>query len=367
MSGAPHTVREMVPLGPLTTIGLGGPARYFVSCATGEECRWALAFARERGLPVFILGGGSNTLFPDEGFSGLVLHIGITGLAFSESPEGTVVTVGAGVAWDDLVSTCVDRGLGGIECLAGIPGTTGATPLQNVGAYGQEVGDSVLSVHAIDVTTDSDCVFPSSECGFRYRWSRFKGNDAGRYLITSVTFRFEPEARPRIRYPELLRALSEHGPAESPAPGKPGLIRVRETVLRLRRAKAMVIDTNEPDSRSLGSFFMNPVLSARQFKDVQQRFLASGNADAIPFFATPEGVKVPAAWLVEHAGYPRGTQREGVGISEKHALALVNRGGTTRAIVALAQEIQDAVERVFGIRLSIEPVVVTSPMNRTIT
>ena len=357
MHDAPH-IREQVSLSELTTIRLGGPARFVASCTNTDECRAALAFARERFLPVMVLGGGSNVVFSDEGFPGLVLRVEIPGLRFDESGRTCRVTVGAGEVWDDVVTACVARGLGGIECLAGIPGTAGATPIQNVGAYGQEVKDTLQTVDALELATGEERHFSGTECGLGYRWSRFKGEDAGRYIVTSVMFRLEEGAQPRIRYPELARAVAQEGSGTLLPSGEPGLNQVRKTVLRLRRSKSMVIDPADPNSRSVGSFFMNPVLSQEKFELLREHWRTSGLAEAIPAYPSPEGIKIPAAWLVEHAGFPKGTRRGKIGISEKHALALVNRGGTTRELIAFAEEIQAGVERMFGIRLSIEPVIV---------
>lgn len=357
MHEVPH-IREQVLLSGLTTIRLGGPARYVASCTSAEECRSALAFARERFLPVMVLGGGSNVVFSDEGFSGLVLRVEIPGLHFDESGRTCRVAVGAGEVWDDVVTACVARGLGGIECLAGIPGTAGATPIQNVGAYGQEVKDTLQTVDALELTTGEERHFSGAECGFGYRWSRFKGEDAGRYIVTSVTFRLDQDAQPRIRYPELSRAVAQDGSGTLLPSGEPGLNQIRKTVLRLRRSKSMVIDPDDLNSRSVGSFFMNPILSPEKFELVREQCRASGLADSIPAYPSPEGIKIPAAWLVEHAGFPKGTRRGKIGISEKHALALINLGGTTRELIAFAGEILTGVERTFGIRLAIEPVIV---------
>lgn len=366
MSGTALQILESVSLAPLTTIGLGGPARYFARCTTVDECRAALAFARTQGLPVFVLGGGSNTVFADETFPGLVLHVGISGLTVSDTPRGVEVNVGAGEDWDTVVSACVSKGLAGIECLAGIPGTAGATPIQNVGAYGQEVRDTLVSVRALDRTSGVEQEFTAADCRFGYRSSRFKGEDAGQYLITGVTFRLEPDGRPRVRYPELQRALDAGEPLATLPSGTPVLTRVRETVLRLRRAKGMVIDPSDPDTRSVGSFFMNPVLDAAAYAAFQEHVRETGVPAPIPSFPTETGVKIPAAWLVEHAGFPRGTLRGGVGISTKHALALVNRNGSSRELLDLAEEIRAGVYRLFHIRLSVEPVVVAPPYGNSV-
>jgi UDP-N-acetylmuramate dehydrogenase len=363
MSMSPH-IREAVPLSGLTTIHLGGPARFLASCTNPDECRTVLAFARDRSLPVMVLGGGSNVIFGDDGYPGLVLRIEIQGLDFTDSGQTCLVTAGAGEVWDDVVTACVARGLGGIECLAGIPGTAGATPIQNVGAYGQEVQETIEFVNVLERATGEERRFGNAECGFGYRWSRFKGEDAGRYIVTSVGFRLTQNALPRIHYPELARTIAQEGSVELLPSGGPALNRVRKAVLRIRRTKAMVIDPDDPDCRSVGSFFTNPVLDPAKFESLRQRWLASYQPDNLPAYPSPGGVKVPAAWLVEHAGFPKGTRRGNVGISEKHALALVNRGGTARELIAFAQEIQEGVDQKFGIRLAIEPIIVDEGTHR---
>lgn len=358
MTAAP-AILENHPLASLTTIGLGGTARYFAMCASVDECRAAIEFARTRRLPIHILGGGSNTIFLDEGFPGLVIQVFISGLTVHDVQGGVVLDVGAGEQWDDVVTSAVARGFGGIECLAGIPGTAGASPIQNIGAYGQEVRETIVRVDAIELDSLEERSFAESECGFGYRTSRFKDADRGRFLITGVSFRLQPDARPTLRYPELTKAVAADGPVTDLAPGQPALGRVRKTVLRLRRSKGMVVDPADTESRSAGSFFMNPFVSPEKFLDIQKRWAGEGNTEPIPYYQSTGGVKVPAAWLVEHAGFPRGTRRGNVGVSTKHALALVNRGGTTRELLALATGIQDAVSRTFGIFLAIEPVIVS--------
>ncbi len=351
-------IREDVSLASLTTIGLGGSARFFASCATPDECRSALDFAREHSVPVMVLGGGSNVVFSDEGYPGLILRVEIPGLDFADSTRMCQVTVGAGELWDDVVTACVARGLGGIECLAGIPGSAGATPIQNVGAYGQEVRDTLETVTVLERATGNEVRLSGTECKFGYRTSRFKGEDAGRYIVTTVVFRLEQEARPRIRYPELAQTIAGEGSEDALPAGAPALNQARKAVLRLRRAKSMVIDRTDPNTRSVGSFFMNPVLDPAQVDDIRQRWQQSGKTDPVPAHPSPGGIKIPAAWLVENAGFPKGTRRGNICISEKHALALVNRGGTTSELLALAEEIRTGVENTFGVRLSIEPVIV---------
>lgn len=338
-------------LAPHTTIQLGGPARYFAACRTLEEIRYALRWAAGEKVPVQVLGGGSNVLFADEGFAGLVLKVEVPGLRFAETEGGVLVEAAAGQSWDGLVAACVERGLAGLECLSGIPGLVGATPIQNVGAYGQEVKDTIVEVRGLDRRTLEPVVWANAECGFAYRQSRFKGADRDRYLITEVCYRLEPEGVPQIRYPELRRHLGE---AAALGRGRAALAAVREAVLQLRRGKSMVFDLQDPDARSVGSFFLNALLSETEFAAFAARL---GEAQP-PAFPSPEGIKVPAAWLVEQAGFPKGFRRGGAGVSSKHTLALVNCGGTTRQLLELAEEIRAQVRARFGIALEIEPVVI---------
>jgi len=345
-------LRENVRLAPYTTLQLGGPARYFVECASESEVRAALAHARERGLAVFVLGGGSNVVFNDAGFPGVVLRVAIghdQGIAFGEGdgPGGPPeISAGAGADWDTLVRGAVERGWTGVECLSGIPGTVGGTPIQNVGAYGQEVAETLVRVTCLDRTTLERRTFSAAECEFGYRDSRFKGRDRGRYVVLDVTLRLRRDAPPRIRYPELRDAIMRAGSLDA-APADAVRL-VRQTVLALRRAKSMVLDPADPNARSAGSFFMNPVLSRAAFAELERRWQG----------AAGDAVKVPAAWLVERAGFPKGYRLGGAGVSERHALALVNLGGTSAELLALADAIRAGVERRFGITLECEPEVV---------
>ncbi len=356
----PFPFQENVPLSSYTTIGLGGPARFFFSATGVEEVRQALVWARDEGVPVHILGGGSNTIFADEGYPGLVLHLALRGIEFREVGEGVEVVAAAGEVWDDLVCACVERGLGGIECLSGIPGQVGATPVQNVGAYGQEVAETIVSIVALDRRTLLEVCFSGPECGFAYRRSRFKEEDRGRYVITSVTYRLVVEGRPMVRYAELRRYLEECRDLDAWGSGRPALRTVREAVLALRRSKSMLVDPADPHSRSVGSFFLNPTLSPDRAHRLGERWQALAGKGALPLFPVAEGFRVPAAWLVEQAGFPRGYRWGNVGISDHHALALVNYGGTTGEILALAEEIREAVYARFGLWLEVEPEVVAA-------
>jgi len=348
-------LREQVPLAPFTTLGLGGKARYFVECSSEEQVRSALAHAAEQRLPVYVLGGGSNVVFLDAGFPGLVLRVTIGGIEFRDGPTPEV-RAGAGVDWDTLVQGVVERGWAGVECLSGIPGTVGGTPIQNVGAYGQEIAETLASVACLDRTTLERRTFTARDCAFGYRDSRFKRADRGRFVVLEVTLRLGRDQRPRIRYPELERAVAGRGGLETVAPGEAVRV-VREAVLALRRSKSMVLDPADPNTRSVGSFFTNPVLTVDAFADLEKRW------NGIPSFPADGGVKVPAAWFVEHAGFPKGYRGSagGAGISTSHALALVNLGGTSADLLALAEDVRAGVEQRFGIRLAYEPEVVSLP------
>ena len=350
-------LREQEPLAQHTTLGLGGPARYFHECTTEAELREALTWARERRLRVQIMGGGSNLVVVDAGFPGLVLKLAIGGIALRETTQGVELTAAAGVEWDALVRRVVERGWTGIECLSGIPGTVGATPIQNVGAYGQEIAETLVSVRCLERAGLTEVVFPRDQCEFAYRSSRFKSRDHDHYIVLDITLRLYRDRLPQLRYAELAQAVRHHGELERLAPADAVSV-VRNTVLELRRRKSMVLDPTDPNGRSVGSFFMNPVLSADAFDRLVHRWGAAGEGDGIPMFPADGRVKVPAAWLIEQAGFRKGYRRGGVGISTRHALALVNHGGTTAELLALAEAIERAVYERFGVRLEREPVVV---------
>jgi UDP-N-acetylmuramate dehydrogenase len=339
-------VRESVPLGPFTTLGLGGPARWFVTATDPSQVANAHAWCRARNVPLFAIGGGSNLVIAEEGVDGLVLRMAITGITLEPQADGsTRVTAGAGESWDDVVAACLAADLAGVECLSGIPGTVGGTPIQNVGAYGQEVSDSIESVAAFDVRGDGDVNIPATNCGFSYRMSRFK-SEPGRFIVTSVTFRLKPGA-PTVRYPDLLAWIERAGIAQ------PTLEDVRRAVIAIRRTKGMIVDVADSDSCSVGSFFMNPVVT------VATRDAIAGVAGQTPpsFGAGGELVKVPAAWLIERAGFQKGHVDGRVGISTKHPLALVNRGGATaRDVLRLANHIKHEVAGRFGVFLRPEPI-----------
>lgn len=348
--------QEDVLLAPYTTLGLGGRARYFLECGSEAEVRSALEQAAARRLPVHILGGGSNVVFRDSGFPGLVLRIAVGGIAFRDA-TAPLVTAGAGADWDALVRGAVERGWTGIECLSGIPGTVGGTPIQNVGAYGQEIAETLTSVTCLDRVTLERRTFGATECGFGYRDSRFKKRDRGRYVVLEVTLGLKRDAPPVLRYAELQTAVAQTASLQGLAPAAAVRL-VRETVLRLRGAKSMLLDPADPNARSAGSFFMNPVLSAAAFAALERRWRSGGETAPIPSYPAEGAIKVPAAWLVERAGFPKGYRRGRAAVSSRHALALVNLDGTSAELLALAEAIRAGVEARFGIRLEYEPEVV---------
>jgi UDP-N-acetylmuramate dehydrogenase len=344
----PMILKENTPLAPLITLGVGGPARWFVQAANEAEIAEAATWASGHGVPLFVLGAGSNLLVADAGFDGLVMQVRMRGVAVEDTGSDRVYRVAAGEDWDAFVARAVAENCAGIECLAGIPGTVGGTPVQNVGAYGQEVASVIERVRAFDRERCEFVELAAAECGFSYRHSRFNCEDRGRFVVACVDFRMRPGGAPTIAYPDLRRALSQRGEAA----GEPSLVEVAEAVRRIRRSKGMLIVEGDPDCHSAGSFFKNPVITAQQFGEI-----TDGGATPPNYPAAAGMVKIPAAWLIEQAGFSKGYILGGAGISSRHTLALVNRGGATAAeILALAKQISARVEERFGIRLEMEPV-----------
>ena len=343
-------VKENEPLAPLTTLGVGGPARWFAKAASEAEIAEAAAWARRRSVPLFVLGRGSNLLVSDAGFDGLVLHMQMPGIAAEDKGSERVYRLAAGEDWDAFVSRAIAENYAGIECLAGIPGTVGGTPVQNVGAYGQEVASVIERVRAFDVEASEYVELTPDECGFSYRRSRFNSEDRGRFVVTRVDYRLRRCGAPTVTYPDLKRALGDCGALA----GDPTLVEVADTVRRIRRSKGMLLVEGDPDCRSAGSFFKNPVITTEQFGKIAARGVAPPS-----FPAGPGMVKLPAAWLIERAGFAKGYRLGNAGISTRHTLALVNRGSATAAeIVALARQISACIEERFGIRLEMEPVTI---------
>ena len=346
----PSGFRENVPLAPLTTLGIGGPARFFFEARSEEEVVAALEFARRRSLKLFVLGGGSNVLVADEGFPGLVLRIAIGGISDARQGETALVSAGAGEDWDGVVARCVEENFAGIECLSGIPGSVGGTPIQNVGAYGQEVSDTIVVVRAYDRIDGQIRELTKQDCHFGYRSSLFNTTAHHRYIVLSVTYGLKIGGAPTLRYADLQQLISHQQ-------ARPSLQQVRDTVIAIRTRKGMVIDSLDPDSTSAGSFFKNPVVT-----EAQLNMIRSAQSGEVPFFRLTEGsYKIPAAWLIECAGFSKGDRRGRVGISTKHALALINYGGATaQEILLFADEIKTKVRTMFEVELMTEPVFVDS-------
>jgi len=348
------TIRDAVPLAPLTTLRLGGDARHLAEAGDDAAIADALRWAEARGLPVLILGGGSNVVIADRGWDGLVVRIATRGRRFEEAGGTVAVTAAAGEPWDDLVAETVARNLAGLECLSGIPGLVGATPIQNVGAYGQEVADTIRSVKVLDRASGRVLELAPDACGFAYRDSAFK-RAPDRHVVLAVTFALRPGGAPSLRYRELADALA--GAAQ------PTLGETRATVLALRRKKSMLIVDGDPNRHSVGSFFTNPIVSAAEADAVAARAVAMGaiaTAGEMPRWPAPGGaVKLSAGWLIERAGIRKGHRRGAVGISTAHALALVHHGGgSTAALLELAREVGDAVHAQFAMTLLPEPTMI---------
>src|SRR5450432_3655209 len=344
-------LQEDIALAPLTTLGVGGNARYFVEATTEAEVREPVDWAGLREYPMFILGGGSNLVISDAGWPGLVLKIAIPGTTEKKENDTIRFEVGAGEEWDSFVARAVGRNCAGVECLSGIPGSVGGTPVQNVGAYGQEVADTIESVIALDPRDGQEREISKADCGFKYRTSIFNTTGRGRYIILQVTYALKLGGAAHIAYADLKKHF--YGWDEAPT-----LADTREAVRRIRASKGMLITPGDEDCRSAGSFFKNPVLSASEFDDLAKR--AAEKKLQIPSYPALDAQrKVSAAWLVERSGFNRGYSAGRVGISSKHSLAIVNRDQATAAdVVALKEHIQQRVQDIWGIRLEAEPVFV---------
>ena len=339
---------EGIPLAPRTTLGVGGPATRFVECVGEDELAAVLTDADERGEPVLILGSGSNVVISDEGWPGLVVRPMLLGVDADRDLGRVQVRVGAGEDWDAFVARAVAEGWRGVECLSGIPGLVGATPIQNVGAYGVEVESTIVQVRVYDRLMRKLRTISAEDCGFSYRKSRFR-RDA-RYVITEVVFGLDHDRDSvPLTYAELLRILDTTSGETRP------LHVVREAVLRLRRAKGMVLDPDDADTRSVGSFFKNPIVTPEQVRRITEA------ADVMPpqFPAPSGGIKLPAAWLIEHAGVSKGERFGAAAVSSKHALAITNPGSARAAdVLGLAASIRNRVRTKFDVTLEPEPVLV---------
>ena len=336
-------LQEHVPLAAYTTFGIGGPARWFAEAETEADVLEAVEFARRGGLSLFVLGGGSNLLVSDVGYPGVVLHIALRGIV--EQEDGGFA-VAAGEDWDAFVDRAIAGRCAGVECLAGIPGTVGGTPVQNVGAYGQEVSETIRRVRAFDLEANVFVELSREECEFAYRRSLFNTSARGRYVVTRVDYALEVNGRPRLSYADLKRHFAGHD-------STPSLAEVASAVRQIRRSKGMFLVAGDPDCASAGSFFKNPVITQSVFNKI-----AEGTCGVVPSYpADPGRVKLPAAWLIDQAGFRKGFALGNAGISARHTLALINRGGATAAdILRLSEAISTSVEAKFGIRLEREPV-----------
>jgi UDP-N-acetylmuramate dehydrogenase len=344
-------VSEPAPLADLTTLRLGGPARTLVEATSSDELVATVRAADEAGEPLLLVAGGSNLVVADAGFAGTAVRIATRGIDVEEDAcGGAFVRVAAGEVWDDFVALAVERGWVGVEALSGIPGSVGATPVQNVGAYGQEVAETIASVRCWDRVDNAVRTIAAADCGFGYRTSRFK-RDPERYVVLEVAFQLRlGDLGAPVTYAELARSLGVEPGGRAP------LARVRETVLGLRRGKGMVLDPADHDTWSAGSFFTNPVLPTEQ---------AARLPEDAPRWEQPGGLKTSAAWLIERSGFAKGHGNDRVSLSTKHTLALTNRGGATTAdLLALAAEVQAGVLERFGIWLENEPVLVGCALPR---
>ena len=344
-------ITENVPLAPLTTLKVGGAARYLIDAQTISDVSEAVEFARSRSLPRFVLGGGSNVVISDAGWPGVVLKIGITGINHRHGHDEVVFEAGAGEDWDKFVGLAVAHDCAGIECLSGIPGSVGGTPVQNVGAYGQEVANTIESVLALDLRDGQLHELSNQACGFSYRTSIFNTTERGRYIILQVNYALKHGGDAYIAYAELKKYFAGWGE-------KPTLANTRDAVRKIRAGKGMLITAGDDDCRSAGSFFKNPILSASQYQALTAR-AAAKNLQIPSYPALDAQKKVSAAWLVEHSGFSKGYGNGPVGVSRKHALAIVNRGNATAAdILAFKEDIQQRVQEIWGILLEPEPVFV---------
>jgi UDP-N-acetylmuramate dehydrogenase len=341
-------VQANVPLAPLTTLRVGGQARWFARATDAEAVAAAHSWCAERSCSMFVLGGGSNLVIDDAGVDGLVLQIALTGTSIARDGGDLLVRAPAGDTWDRVVAATVEQEGAGLECLSGIPGSVGGTPIQNVGAYGQDVGHVIEHVTVFDRARGVTESIPARDCGFAYRMSRFKAADAGRFVVLDVRFRLR-SGPPTVVYPDVREYL------ERERITAPALLDVRQAVLAIRRRKGMVLDDADGDTRSVGSFFMNPVVTEAH----RERIAAQAGVPAPGFGMSGGMVKIPAAWLIERAGFQKGHRDGAAGISTKHPLALVNRGGATaQDMIRLAVRVKRQVADRFEVALKPEPIFV---------
>lgn len=343
-------LEENKPLAPFTTFGIGGPARWLVRAQHEDEISEAACWARERGIALFVLGGGSNLLVSDTGFDGLILRVALRGIEVHRDGARALYRAAAGEEWDLCVQRSLEDDCAGLECLAGIPGGVGGTPVQNVGAYGQEVASTIECVRAFDLKTHAFVELTGAECRFGYRSSRFNTADRGRFIVTRVDYALIKGGAPTLLYADLQKAFPDGNDVS--------LIEVAATVRRIRQSKGMLLVEGDPDCRSAGSFFKNPVVNEAQIEHVAAA--CGKKPPCFPAGPDPQNadrVKLPAAWLIEQAGFAKGDSRGTAGLSSRHTLALINRGGAKAAdILDFAQQIRAAVAERFEIQLEMEPV-----------
>ncbi len=344
-------IQKNISLAELTTLKIGGQARFFVSAKSEIEIVEALNFAEHNNLETFILGGGSNVLIADTGYDGLVLQVALKGTStFSEKDETVCVTAGAGEDWDAFCEFCVEKNLQGVECLSGIPGFVGGTPVQNVGAYGQEVSETIAAVRCCDRKSKEFVELTNAECKFAYRTSIFNKTEKNRYVVTAVTFALTSGGEPKIVYRDLKNYFGD---------ARPNLEQTRRAVLKIRAEKSMVIDAEDPNSQSAGSFFKNPIIAKEKYAKIENQAKRLGLQSVPSFEFDEKKVKVPAAWLIENSGFYKGFEYGRVGLSTKHTLAIVNRGGATAEdVLALKKIIQAKVQQQFNVELKPEPILV---------
>ena len=348
-------IRENVSLAEFTTLKIGGRAQFFCAAQSEDEVRKAVEFAERNNLKIFILGGGSNVLIADEGFDGLVLQVALKGISIVQVDNETVnVTVQAGEVWEQFVAFCVAENLQGIECLSGIPGFCGGTPVQNVGAYGQEVSETIVSVKCFDRKTKESVQIFNQRCGFAYRSSIFNTTEKNRFIVLSVTFALSQNGAPKILYRDLQNYFGEKNP---------NLQETRQAVIAIRAAKSMVIGDKDENSKSVGSFFKNPIVSLEKFREIERqtknlKIIQEG--ENVPNYKVDDkSVKIPAAWMIEKSGFEKGYKLGNVGISTKHTLAIVNLGGASAEdVLKLKSEIQNKVKEKFDVLLTPEPIFV---------
>ncbi|HKT51431.1 MAG TPA: UDP-N-acetylmuramate dehydrogenase [Candidatus Angelobacter sp.] len=346
-------IQENIALAPFTTFRVGGPARYLIEARSEPDIKEGVAFAAEKRLPLFVLGGGSNLVVADDGWPGLVLKIALKGIEFEFQSENAVFHARAGENWDDFVALTVERNCSGLECLSGIPGIVGGTPVQNVGAYGQEVSQTIRSVRVLEIATGQVIEFSNEQCGFSYRSSIFNQHAADKYIVLEVTYCLKQNGSPALKYADLQKFFA----AEQRTPS---LRQVRDAVRQIRQGKAMLLVRGDEDCRSAGSFFKNPIVSAEEAMRIEKLAQQRMPDQVVPSYPMEDGrVKLAAAWLVEQAGFHKGYSRGPVGISRKHSLAIVNRGGASaQDIIALKNEVEHKVFDIWGVHLQPEPVFV---------